>query len=45
MATEFENRTYEELSEEWDVPLGTLLSRRHRALSKLNKIILNNQKQ
>ena len=44
IATEFEQHTYEELSEEWDVPLGTLLSRKHRALSKLYKILLNNQK-
>ena len=44
IATEFEQRTYEELSREWDVPLGTLLSRKHRALSKLHKILLNNKK-
>jgi len=44
IATEFENQTYEELSEEWDVPLGTLLSRKHRALSKLYRILVNNQK-
>ena len=44
IATEFENQTYEELAEEWEVPLGTLLSRKHRALSKLNRILLNNQK-
>jgi len=44
IATEFEERTFEELSEEWDVPLGTLLSRKHRALSKLHKILLNNKK-
>ncbi|MCX6244846.1 MAG: RNA polymerase sigma factor [Bacteroidetes bacterium] len=44
IATEFEQRTYEELSGEWDVPVGTLLSRKHRALSKLHKILLNNQK-
>jgi RNA polymerase sigma-70 factor (ECF subfamily) len=44
IATGFEQRTYEELSEEWDIPLGTLLSRKHRALSKLHKILLNNQK-
>jgi RNA polymerase sigma factor (sigma-70 family) len=41
IATEFENRTYDELSDEWDVPLGTLLSRKHRALSKLHKILIN----
>ena len=44
IATEFEDQSFEELSEEWDVPLGTLLSRKHRALSKLQKILLNNQK-
>ncbi len=41
IATEFEERTYEELADEWEVPLGTLLSRKHRALSKLHKILLN----
>jgi len=40
IATECENQTYEELSEEWEVPLGTLLSRKHRAISKLHKILL-----
>jgi RNA polymerase sigma-70 factor (ECF subfamily) len=45
MATEFDHQTYEELSEEWDVPMGTLLSRKHRTLSKLHKILLNIQKQ
>ena len=44
IATEFEYQSYEELSEEWDVPLGTLLSRKHRALSKLHRILLNSQK-
>ncbi|MEI6434089.1 MAG: RNA polymerase sigma factor [Bacteroidota bacterium] len=41
IATEFEKRSYDELSMEWDVPIGTLLSRKHRALSKLHKILLN----
>jgi RNA polymerase sigma factor (sigma-70 family) len=44
VATEFEQRTYEELSEEWDIPVGTLLSRKHRALSKLYRILINNKK-
>jgi RNA polymerase sigma factor (sigma-70 family) len=44
LATEFEERTYEELSEEWDVPVGTLLSRKHRALSKIQTILINNKK-
>ena len=44
IATEFEDRTYEDLSGEWDVPLGTLLSRKHRALSKLHKILITIKK-
>lgn len=44
VATEFGHQTYEELSEEWDVPVGTLLSRKHRALSKLHRILSNNEK-
>lgn len=43
IASEFGDQTYEELSAEWDIPTGTLLSRRHRALSKLHKILINNQ--
>lgn len=43
IATVFEERSYEELSEEWEVPVGTLLSRKHRALSKLYKILSNNK--
>lgn len=43
MATEFEQRTYEELSKEWDIPVGTLLSRKHRALSKLYKMLIINK--
>lgn len=43
ISTEFEKRTYEELSEEWGVPVGTLLSRKHRALSKLYKMLINSK--
>jgi RNA polymerase sigma factor (sigma-70 family) len=43
IATEFEDHTYEELSDEWDVPVGTLLSRKHRALSKLQKILITSK--
>jgi RNA polymerase sigma factor (sigma-70 family) len=39
ISTEFENKTFTELSEKWNVPIGTLLSRKHRALSKLYKIL------
>ena len=44
VATEFENQRYEDLSVEWEVPIGTLFSRKHRALSKLHRILINNQK-
>jgi RNA polymerase sigma factor (sigma-70 family) len=39
MATEFENITFDVISRKWGVPIGTLLSRKHRALSKLYKIL------
>lgn len=37
VAIDFEGYTYKELSKETQIPLGTLMSRRHRALSKLLK--------
>jgi len=37
-ATEFEGRTFQELSEELETPVGTLLSRKHRAIAALQKI-------
>ena len=39
IATELEGRTFDDLSREWEVPIGTLLSRKHRALSKLSTIL------
>lgn len=33
--TEFEGCTFRELSEEWQIPIGTLLSRKSRAIRKL----------
>jgi RNA polymerase sigma factor (sigma-70 family) len=39
IATEIEGRTFESISKEWDIPIGTLLSRKHRTLSKLHKLI------
>ncbi|MBM3435529.1 MAG: sigma-70 family RNA polymerase sigma factor [Bacteroidetes bacterium] len=38
--TEIEGQTFESLSQEWEVPIGTLLSRKHRALSRLQKMFL-----
>lgn len=40
-ATEYDGRTIQELANEWGIPLGTLLSRRHRALTRLQKILEN----
>jgi len=37
LATEFEGRPFKELAEEWDIPLGTLLARKSRALDKIRK--------
>ena len=37
MATEFDDRSFRELSEEWGVPLGTLLARKSRALKKMKR--------
>ena len=37
LATEFEGRTFKELSGEWKVPLGTLLARKSRAIEKIRK--------
>jgi RNA polymerase sigma-70 factor (ECF subfamily) len=39
LAIDFEGYTYNELSEELGVPIGTLMSRRHRALGILLKKI------
>ncbi|MCD4790613.1 MAG: RNA polymerase sigma factor [Bacteroidales bacterium] len=39
IATELEGYTFEELSQEWDIPIGTLLSRKHRAMTKLQKLV------
>jgi RNA polymerase sigma-70 factor (ECF subfamily) len=37
IATEFENFSFQELSDTWRVPMGTLLARKSRALQKIKK--------
>ena len=37
--TEFNGRTYREMSSEWDIPIGTLLSRKSRALEKIREAL------
>jgi RNA polymerase sigma factor (sigma-70 family) len=44
MATELEGRSFEDLSKEWGEPMGTLLSRKSRAMAKLGKILLTEKK-
>ena len=39
IATEFEDYTFRELSEEWGEPIGTLLSRKTRAIQKIRTIL------
>ena len=37
LATEFEGWSFRELSEEWEIPIGTLLARKSRALQHIRK--------
>ena len=39
VATELEGRTFRELAEEWEVPIGTLLARKHRAMLALRETL------
>lgn len=39
IATEIEGRSFRELSEAWDEPIGTLLSRKSRANAKLRQML------
>ena len=42
--TEFNGRSFNDLSIEWNTPVGTLLARKHRALGKLQKELQNEKK-
>jgi RNA polymerase sigma factor (sigma-70 family) len=39
VATELEGRSFKELAEEWNTPLGTLLARKHRAIRALRETL------
>jgi len=39
LATEMDGRSFQELAEEWDEPLGTLLSRKSRAKARLREML------
>jgi RNA polymerase sigma factor (sigma-70 family) len=37
--TEFTGRSFQELSEEWDIPIGTLLARKSRGIAKIREAL------
>lgn len=37
IATEFEGRSFRELSDDWKIPIGTLLARKSRAMQKIKE--------
>lgn len=39
--TEFEGRSFKELSKDWDIPMGTLLARKSRALEKVRQVLVD----
>ncbi|MBN2398733.1 MAG: sigma-70 family RNA polymerase sigma factor [Candidatus Aminicenantes bacterium] len=39
IANEIEGRSFRELADEWDTPIGTLLARKHRAMQKLRTLL------
>lgn len=39
--TEFEGRSFREISDEWGVPIGTLLSRKSRAMAKIREQLVH----
>jgi RNA polymerase sigma factor (sigma-70 family) len=39
VATELEGRSFKELAEEWETPMGTLLARKHRAIRALKETL------
>jgi RNA polymerase sigma factor (sigma-70 family) len=38
-ASEIEGRSFRELADEWDTPIGTLMARKHRAMQKLRSLV------
>ncbi len=39
--TEFEGKTFREISEDWEIPVGTLLSKKSRAISKISRKLIH----
>ena len=42
IATEFMGKRFADLAEEWRVPIGTLLSRKSRAISRIRRMLVSN---
>jgi RNA polymerase sigma factor (sigma-70 family) len=42
--TEFEGRSFKEISDAWGVPIGTLLSRKSRAMAKIREQLIHQDK-
>lgn len=42
IATEFMGKRFADLAEEWRVPIGTLLSRKSRAISRIRRMLASN---
>jgi RNA polymerase sigma factor (sigma-70 family) len=40
IATEIEGLSFQELSDKWDIPIGTLLARKSHAMKKLRELLL-----
>ncbi len=41
--TEYNGKSFKELSNEWNISTGTLLSRKHRAIANIQKILQENE--
>ena len=39
ISTEIQGQTFQDLSEQWDIPMGTLLARKSRAMQKLREAL------
>lgn len=42
IATEFMGKRFADLSKEWEIPVGTLLSRKSRAISRIREMLASN---
>ena len=43
IALEFEEKTYRELAVTWDIPAGTLMARKKRAIKKIKRFLIRHE--